>query len=110
MSRGGHASSRWLLGLLFLVIATAATAGVDAERAEELEHLLVQECGSCHGLEMHGGLGPPLTPDALEARHDDYLHTVITHGVPGTPMPGWGGMLSEEDVQWLVELMREGLQ
>ena len=90
-------------------VATGATE-VDGKRAAELEHLLVQECGSCHGLEMRGGLGPALTPDALEDRHDDYLRTVILYGVPGTPMPGWDGMLSEKEAQWLMDLMREGLE
>ena len=98
-----------LMAVPGLVAATEA-AEVDEARADQLEHVLVQECGSCHGLEMRGGLGPALTPDAIEGRHDDYLRTVILHGVPGTPMPGWDGMLSEAEAQWLVDLMREGLE
>lgn len=100
----------WMVVLLFAFLSGAAVAGVDGERAEELNHLLVQECGSCHGLEMHGGLGPALTPEAVVDRHDDYLRTVILHGVPGTPMPGWRGILSEKEAQYLVDLMREGVE
>ncbi len=100
----------WLLLTLPGHALASDAAEVGEERAKELKHLLVQECGSCHGLEMHGGLGPALTQDALEERHDDYLRTVILHGVPGTPMPGWRGMLSEEEAQYLVDLMREGVE
>ena len=33
----------------------------------QLEHLLLQDCGSCHGLRLTGGLGPAITPVASPA-------------------------------------------
>ena len=39
-----------------------------AERQAKLDHLLLQDCGSCHGLRMTGGLGPALTRDALAGK------------------------------------------
>lgn len=96
--------------LLMLLLAGAVQAeSIDERRAAELRHLLVQECGSCHGLTMRGGLGPPLTPEALEDRHDIGLEAIILHGVPGTAMPGWDRFLTEDEAAWLVELLREGL-
>jgi cytochrome c55X len=99
-----------LLILVTAALGTALAAGIDEPRAGELRHLLVQECGSCHGLTMRGGLGPALTPEALADRDDIYLRAVILHGVPGTPMPPWSWKLSEEEADWLVNLLREGVQ
>ena len=48
-----------------LLICTTAVATPDATRQAQLEHLLSQDCGACHGLHMTGGLGPELTPTAL---------------------------------------------
>jgi len=92
------------------MLALPVQAEVDDARAQELKHLLVQECGSCHGLTMRGGLGPALTPEALADETDSRLEAVILHGVPGTPMPGWSWKLSADEAAWLVELLREGVK
>ena len=54
--------------LLWLLLAGGAVAEITPERAAELEHLVKQDCGSCHGLRMTGGLGSPITPEALAGR------------------------------------------
>ena len=41
-------------------VAVTAPAPVSRERAVALRHFLTQDCGSCHGLTLGGGLGPPL--------------------------------------------------
>ena len=46
--------------LALLMLSLPALAEVGPERAEKLEHILIQDCGSCHGLTMKGGLGSPL--------------------------------------------------
>lgn len=71
-------------------------------------HLLLHDCGSCHGLTLKGGLGPPLLPDGLAGKPDDMLVGTILHGRPGTPMPPWSFALSEAEAGWLVEVLREG--
>ena len=60
----------------------------------ELRNLLIQDCGSCHGLTMRGGLGPALLPETLQGKPRDYLSNVILEGRPGTAMPGWSPLLS----------------
>ena len=55
-------------GLLLpaLLAVTSVFAGdISAARQYELMNLLKQDCGSCHGMTMQGGLGPALTPQAL---------------------------------------------
>ncbi len=96
-------------GVTFLLAATLPThAELTKDRQRELQRLLTQDCGSCHGLTMKGGLGSPLLPESLKDKPDIYLKTVILEGMPGKPMPPWRGLLSEEDVDHLIALMRKG--
>jgi len=80
----------------------------DSERQAYLGNLLKQDCGSCHGLKLKGGLGTPLRPEIIKDRSDEVLIETILTGIPGTPMPAWKGLLSNEDVSWIVKLLREG--
>ena len=83
-------------------------AEVPAQRRDELRHLLLHDCGSCHGLTMRGGLGPPLLPGTLAERSDAALVAVILQGVRGTPMPPWRDELTTEEAQWMVRELRQG--
>ncbi|MCK4743834.1 MAG: cytochrome c [Sulfuriflexus sp.] len=83
-------------------------AAPDGARQNQLRHLLKHDCGSCHGMTMKGGLGPALRPNDLTSKSDELLVTVILHGRQGTPMPPWKHLLSKEDAEWLVKLMRIG--
>ncbi len=96
--------------LALLVAATVAVAGEpSATRKAELLHRLKHDCGSCHGLTMKGGLGPPLLPDSLAERSREELAAVILDGVPATPMPPWQGELTAEEAAWLVQVLQEGV-
>lgn len=70
--------------------------------------LVRQDCGSCHGLLLTGGLGPALTPAALRDRPLDSLAATILNGRPGTPMPPWRAFLSEADADWIARNLRDG--
>ncbi len=78
------------------------------ERRQQLVHLVRQDCGSCHGLTLKGGLGPPLTPAALREKPVESLVATIYSGRPGTPMPPWHRFLSEDEARWVVEELRRG--
>ena len=94
--------------LVALLLCGLAQAEPDTQRQQELRHLLVQDCGSCHGMTLKGGLGPSLRPEALRDTPDAILMAAVLEGRPGTPMPPWRGLLSEEDVRWLIALLRKG--
>jgi cytochrome c55X len=79
-----------------------------AERREALVHMVRQDCGSCHGLTLKGGLGPALEPRLLAEKDADQLRQVILHGRPGTPMPPWNPFVTEEEVRWIVEMLKSG--
>jgi cytochrome c55X len=97
-------------------VAAAAFAGATghaadapgAERQRSLVRMVRQDCGSCHGMKLTGGLGPPLTREALAARPLEALVATTLHGRPGTPMPGWQSMLSEAEARWIAEQLRAG--
>jgi cytochrome c55X len=90
-----------------LLGSAAAMAALPEGRARSLEHLLVQDCGSCHGLRLTGGLGPALTPQALAGKPAGYLREVILNGVPGTAMPPWKALLTTAEAEWLAKRLLE---
>ncbi|HED16737.1 MAG TPA: cytochrome c [Gammaproteobacteria bacterium] len=79
------------------------------QRRAELKDLLLQDCGSCHGMTLKGGLGPALTPDVLHNKSRQMITVTITEGRPGTPMPPWKTILSEQEIHWLVETLYSGV-
>lgn len=81
---------------------------VDAARRTELVRMVRQDCGSCHGLTLNGGLGPALLPQTLKDKPVDNLTFVILQGRPGTAMPPWKRFLSEAEAQWIVENLQKG--
>ena len=97
------------LGLALLAAAAPAWAQApDAARAAELVRIVRQDCGSCHGMRLTGGLGPALTREALAERPAESLVATILHGRPGTPMPPWRAMLGEGDAQWIAAQLLRG--
>lgn len=88
------------------VAAGAALGEPSPERQKKLLHLLEQDCGSCHGLTMKGGLGPALLPKTLAEKPDDFLVDTILYGRPGTPMPPWAFEITPDEAKWLVGRLR----
>lgn len=93
-----------------LMSSTLSMANPKPERQTELIHLLRHDCGSCHGMTLKGGLGPALTPEALNGKPASYLFQTVRDGHPGTPMPPWGPILSEDDMHFLVQLLLAGVK
>lgn len=97
-----------ILAALSALWSGTAFAEIPASRQAELMHLLVQDCGSCHGLTLKGGLGPALTKEALTDKAPVMLREVILHGRPGTPMPPWNSFMNAQEAEWLVRVLIEG--
>jgi cytochrome c55X len=85
-----------------------AAAPLSEQRVDELRYLVRQDCGSCHGMTMRGGLGPPLTPEALDGKPSELLAVTIRDGRAGTAMPPWRKFLSDEEIAWIVNELTEG--
>jgi cytochrome c55X len=88
-----------------LLAGSATAQTLSTERQAELRNLLLQDCGSCHGMRLTGGLGPALTPQALQGKSREQLIATVSEGRPGTPMPPWKPLLSQTDIAWLVDYM-----
>jgi cytochrome c55X len=89
--------------------AGTALAAPSQDRQDALIYQLRQDCGSCHGMTLKGGLGPPLVPAAMAGKSDEMLVDVILNGLPGTPMGPWAFEISREEAAWLVRRLKEGL-
>ena len=101
-------TSKWLFALIIMIHLPQVSAALDTARQAELLYLLKHDCGSCHGMTRKGGLGPPLLPDNLRGRPPMLMENTVLDGRPGTPMPPWRGLLTEQEVRWLVEAIRRG--
>lgn len=100
---------REVLASALALLPVAAVAAPAPERQQELVHLLRQDCGSCHGLTLKGGLGPALLPASLAAQPADRIAHVILEGVWGTPMPPWKFELAPEEALWLAYQLKQGV-
>lgn len=88
---------------------SAARSEPDAAAKARLTHLLVQDCGSCHGLTLQGGLGKPLLPENVSDRSVEVLAEIILDGIAGTPMPPWRGLLTQDEALFIAETLKTGL-
>ncbi|MEW5889932.1 MAG: cytochrome c [Pseudomonadota bacterium] len=103
-------SRRLAVTLLAAILAGGAAADTQpgAARQRELVRLVRQDCGSCHGLTLKGGLGPALLPGALRDKPLEALRYTILLGRPGTAMPAWKTILSEAEADWIARRLVEG--
>jgi high-affinity iron transporter len=103
-----------------LIVAAAALAwatGVaSGGTADKGKALYAGHCASCHGATGNGqgaqapGMNPPPTDftnaAAMNARTDSDLQMPILQGKYGTAMPGYGTVLSPDEVDSLVLYLR----
>ncbi|KAA1176416.1 cytochrome c [Marinobacter salinexigens] len=99
----GYASVIWTLAISF-----SAGAIADSRSESELANLVLQDCGSCHGMTLKGGLGPALRPENLEQRSVDAIAAIIREGVPKTAMPPWKPLLTPEEIEWISQQLKTG--
>lgn len=115
MKTAWGASPTFSIGLLAIALmaggipALAEEAVPSPERQIELIQLIRNDCGSCHGLTLAGGLGPALLPGALRDKPLTGLQQTILQGRPGTPMPPWAQIVSEFEAEWMVRQLMTGL-
>ena len=89
-------------------IAIKNPSAISSERQKELKYMVQQDCGSCHGMRLKGGLGPSLLPERVSVLPKGYLIEAVTHGRTGTPMPPWEPILTDSEIAWIVEQLQSG--
>ena len=109
------------LGMLLGTTAPLFAQSGDADKGAEI---YVKRCVLCHG-EDGDGFGPAaerLNPPPRDftlgqykikstgfddiVPNDDDLVRMINDGMPGTAMPGWGDILSEQDIRDLIAYIK----
>ena len=114
--------SKLLLCLLFAVVMVTSRA--EPGDVEQGEQLYFQRCVLCHGDEGDGlgpaaeRLNPPprdftagtykITSTVFEeiVPQDEDIFRMVRDGMPGTAMPGWADVLSEQDMWDLVAYIK----
>ena len=101
-----------LVALLFLsstpYAAHADGTALSVINQVQLTDFVQQDCGSCHGLTLEGGLGGPLLPENLEHMDTMVIQEVILGGLPGTAMPPWRGFLKPQEAAFIAEGLKTG--
>lgn len=93
---------------LAAVLVSHAASATSMSRQVELTRLVRQDCGSCHGMTLQGGLGKSLLPGDIAALDTAQIRDVILEGMPGTPMPPWKSLLSRDDAAWIADQLKRG--
>lgn len=86
----------------------AMESRLTVERQNQLTHMVKQDCGSCHGMTLKGGLGPALLIENLQNKPILFIQNTILYGRPGTAMPPWKNLLTEQEALWIAEQLKLG--
>lgn len=96
------------MSMVAFMVAPTWAAGMPEAEKKSLIRLVRQDCGSCHGMSLKGGLGTPLTREALAERTTETVAATILYGRPGSAMPPWKTLLSEAQANWIAEQLLSG--
>ena len=97
--------------LIFLIVPNQSHANeinLSNARQNELTHIVKQDCGSCHGMTLKGGLGPALLVENLQNKPILFIQNTILYGRAGTAMPPWKTLLTEQEALWIAEQLKQG--
>lgn len=90
-----------LAGFVLVITSVGTASSTPAEKTYQ------KNCASCHGMQRYGGEAPPLLPQFLRRKKDPALQKLIEAGLPSTQMPPFGQILKTEEIQGLVQLLRQ---
>jgi cytochrome c55X len=92
---------------LIVVAVLLAPPRPAAAQTADGKSIFEANCLPCHGADLSGGVGKPLNAGSEAAdKSDAELTSIITNGVPGTPMPAWGEKLSPEEIAAVLGYIR----
>ena len=76
--------------------------------AQTGEAIYADVCAQCHGPKGEGGIGPSLSDPTFQLDFSDQqIFNTISQGHKATPMIAWGDVLSPEQIQQLVDYIRQ---
>jgi len=74
--------------------------------SEDGRSLYLKHCADCHHEERIGRTAPPLLPEFLRGKSENYLFRVIREGIPASTMPPFG-FLDRKDIKALIDFIRK---
>ena len=87
--------------------APVVEAEVFEASAERGARLFENACFICHGVNGEGGSAPAINdPERLAGLDDEWYRATIASGRPAMGMPTWGTVLSPNQIEDLLELVR----
>ena len=96
--------------VLFSINFDVMAAELSTEKKAQLIHMVKQDCGSCHGMTLKGGLGPTLLPKSMNKLSESTIKNTILFGRPGTAMPPFESILTENEALWISQQLQQGLE
>jgi len=70
--------------------------------------IYAEVCAQCHGFSGEGLVGPPLADQQFQSQNSDQdIFDTINLGHEATAMIGWGDVFSADQIQQLVEFIRQ---
>ena len=74
---------------------------------EVAKQIYFDRCAGCHGILRKGATGPDITDKKMKEKNYnlDAIKAFIANGTPGG-MPGWKGILSDNDIQEVAEFLQ----
>jgi mono/diheme cytochrome c family protein len=87
--------------------AHSVSGHVPADSLAEAQAFYVDYCATCHGDQWEGGLAKSLADGKWQfGDSDSEIARVIREGIDDEGMPGWKDVLTDRQVQHLVQLIR----
>jgi mono/diheme cytochrome c family protein len=83
---------------------------IDVEETVALDtkQIYDQLCAQCHGLNGEGGIGLAFENSQFQAtRTDTQLYNAINVGHDATSMIGWGDVMSGDQIQQMIQIIRQ---
>lgn len=99
---------------LFLLVLFAQDSQESSEQLQSAKELFLANCASCHGPDGDGKGTTELDRPARSFRDGGFsfgntpeaLFRTLSTGIPGTPMPGFAGALSDKELRLLSTYVR----
>jgi len=93
-----------------MILALSLSFGASgAIAAPDAAALYQTHCAECHGAARLGGTGPALIPQTLHRMYGPKMQDVIANGRVATQMIGYGNVLSNDDIEALIGLLKTPL-
>ncbi|WP_440902984.1 PQQ-dependent sugar dehydrogenase [Catenovulum sp. SX2] len=94
--------------LKLIALAVAAFSAACAAKPTSVEDVYAENCASCHGKKLQGGMGPSLIDDEWKGGSSaTEIAKSISDGNPQMGMPAWKHALSDELIQGLAVYIQE---